>query len=271
METIQVRKPEAAVAIVCAEKPQESILLMRRSQRTDDPWSGHWSLPGGRCGPQDRSLLQTALRELAEECGIRLEEAHRRDELSPLIARRSNGPFMLVAPFVFAVDRQLPTVVDQREAVETVWLPRSTLCDPARHALLPIPGHPPNVLYPGIAMNGIPLWGFTYRLLADWLGLTPAAARETVRMARLLLDFLQSRGLALKSDWARQTQPTGDKPLHLAEVRGVVPVEDVLAQFSVPGLRAGCFPAASMLEVSPERVCLTGLDFEEYVITAHPR
>ena len=56
-------EPEAAVAIVHAREPEESGLLMRRSVRQDDPWSGHWSCPGGRRETHDLNLLQTALRE----------------------------------------------------------------------------------------------------------------------------------------------------------------------------------------------------------------
>src|SRR5215472_6528479 len=48
-----MRAPEAAVAIVHARgapsgSDAESVLLIRRTERPNDPWSGHWSFPGGR-------------------------------------------------------------------------------------------------------------------------------------------------------------------------------------------------------------------------------
>ena len=168
-------EPDAAVAIVHARGPADSVLLMRRAEREADPWSGHWSFPGGRREPEDRDLLDTALRELEEECGIRLARELLESALPPAVARRRVGRFLLVAPFVFSVDHPQPAILDPREAVEAVWLPLSVLRDPARHALRSVPGLPPDMRLPAIDLNGVPLWGFTYRLIVDWLDLNPQA------------------------------------------------------------------------------------------------
>jgi 8-oxo-dGTP pyrophosphatase MutT (NUDIX family) len=165
-------EPEAAVAIVYARQPEESVLLIRRAEREDDPWSGHWSLPGGRREPEDPDLLRTALRELEEECAVRLGREHLKAVLQPTLAGRRVGKFVLVAPFLFHVDAALPTVLDPREAVEALWTPLSVLRDPARHALRPVPGQPSDMQFPAIELSGVPLWGFTYRLISDWLGLS---------------------------------------------------------------------------------------------------
>jgi 8-oxo-dGTP pyrophosphatase MutT (NUDIX family) len=47
-------EPDAAVAIVHARGAADSVLLIRRAEREADPWSGHWSFPGGRREPEDR-------------------------------------------------------------------------------------------------------------------------------------------------------------------------------------------------------------------------
>lgn len=162
--------PEAAVAIVRARAPEESILLIRRTERVGDPWSGHWSLPGGRRDPQDPDLLHTALRELAEECAIRLTPDQLETALPANSVGRLLGPRMLVAPFVFSVDRELPAVADPEEAVEAIWLPVRVLRDTTRHAVQSVPGMPPDRRFPAVELHGVPLWGFTYKLLTDWLG-----------------------------------------------------------------------------------------------------
>lgn len=163
-------EPEAAVAMVRARGERESVLLIRRTEREGDPWSGHWSFPGGRRDPEDPDLLHTALRELEEECGIRLGREQLEAALEPASAGRKMGHRVLVAPFVFSVDRELPALADPAEAAEAVWIPVDVLRDPARHALRPVPGMPADMPFPGIDLNGVPLWGFTYRLLMEWLG-----------------------------------------------------------------------------------------------------
>jgi 8-oxo-dGTP pyrophosphatase MutT (NUDIX family) len=265
-------EPVAAVAIVRTHGQDESILFIRRSEREEDSWSGHWSFPGGRRDPEDADPLHTALRELEEECGIRLGREQMEAALPVVLARRKTGPFLPVAPFVFGVDRELPTVLDEREAVAAVWIPRSLLCDPAQHCLRPVPHRPDEMLYPAIDLNGVPLWGFTYRLLTDWLALGPKDPKNCrgemagFRAASLVLEFLLSHGLKLRQGWTdRPAAAAGQQTIKVAGVEGAIPVELVRAHFGVPGSHV---PLVNLLEVRPDHVRVAGLDFEEYLISA---
>jgi len=267
---MDMAEPEAAVAIVRASVPKKSILLIRRSERKKDSWSGQWSFPGGRRAPEDPDLLHTALRELEEECGVRLGRESCQEVLPPVLARRRTGRFVLVAPFVFGVQGELPTVVDHREAVQAVWLPQSVWCDPARHALTAVPGLPGDSLFPAIDLNGLPLWGFTYRLATDWLGLLPkqnpielAGFEEACRV----LDFLLSQGLQLKRGWEdRIGQPTVEgRAVKVATVEGAIPAPLVVARFTIPGK---LFPRINLLGIRSDYIRAVGLAFEEYLILA---
>ncbi|HLY15775.1 MAG TPA: CoA pyrophosphatase [Bryobacteraceae bacterium] len=257
-----MEQPEAAVALVAA-RATESVLLIRRADRAEDPWSGHWSFPGGRREPEDSDLLHTALRELEEECGIRLTREPV-TALQPATARRRVGRFLLVAPFVFCLDDQLPVRLDAREAVEARWMPLATLRDPARHELLPVSGLPPEVRFPAIAMGAAPLWGFTYRLITDWLGLNPpedSILDAGFQAAQALLDGLMAHGWALKDGWVDRG---GAK---VARVRGTIPTGLVWKLMRTAGAEAH-IPHVNRLEVWPEFVRLVGLAFEEYLIRA---
>jgi 8-oxo-dGTP diphosphatase len=253
-------QPEAAVAIVHARGVEESVLLIRRSERENDPWSGHWSFPGGRSEPGDEDLAHTALRELAEECGIHLDRAHLEAALPPLSAGRRMRHLLTVAPFLFRADSELPTVVDPEEVAEAVWVPLSLLRNPARHRLTSVPRLPPEMAFPAIELNGVPLWGFTYRVIADWLRLhgdqTQPAGFEA---ARLLLKFLLDQGLKLQYDWEDHS---GKK---VARVAGTIPVETVLDRFSFP---ERLIPPVNALEVRPDLIRVVGLGLEEYLIEA---
>jgi 8-oxo-dGTP pyrophosphatase MutT (NUDIX family) len=261
-------EPEAAVAILHACGPAESVLLIRRAERESDPWSGHWSLPGGRREPEDPDLLHTALRELEEECGIRLARDCLAAALPPTLVRRRAGRQLLVAPFLFRVDRERRAVLGREEAVDALWVPLSVLRDPARHALRPVPGVPPEIWFPAIELHGPPLWGFTYRLLADWLGLAPPERpleRAGFQAANALLDFLLAHGCALVRGW--EDREGAHPAMKVAAVEGLIPSPTILAQAALP---ASHIPRVTLLEVRPDYVRVVGLALEEYIIRAHP-
>jgi 8-oxo-dGTP pyrophosphatase MutT (NUDIX family) len=252
-------EPDAAVAIVRAARPLDSVLLMRRTEREGDSWSGHWSFPGGRCESHDADPLATALRELEEECGLRLARGCLAETLPHSVARRRVAPYLLVAPFVLRIDEQLPVAPDPREAAEALWIPVSALADPERHCLRPIPWMSADMRYPAVDLPGGPLWGFTYRLVTDWLGLVAKTPEAGFEAAYEVLQFLQSRGLRLVEGWSRSAGRVR------ARVAGEIPAEELLDHFS----RLEQFrPAINRLQAGRDRVSIAGPAFEEYEIEA---
>jgi 8-oxo-dGTP pyrophosphatase MutT (NUDIX family) len=158
-------RAHAAVAIVTSPT---SLLLLRRRESPSDHWSGHWCFPGGRRHSSDADLLDTALRELAEECALTLPRESLVQEL-PVGRAGSPERYVLVKPFVLGVPEEAPVVPQEAEMAEARWVRLADLRDPSRHALRVVPGQGDR-LVPSFDLPPLPLWGFTYRVACDWLG-----------------------------------------------------------------------------------------------------
>ena len=255
-----MKQPEAAVAIVQAHEPEPAILLIRRAEREGDSWSGHWSFPGGWRQPSDPDMLTAAIREMEEECGVRLAPEQMERALPHTIARRKVGRFVLVEPFLFRVERTFETVLNPQEASGALWVAVSMLRDPESHALRTAPGRPSDMLFPSVDLGGLPLWGFTYRLITDWLGLGSKSESAGQEAADWVLEFLATHGVKPLGAWS--IRPDGARSI---TVDGAIPADEVFAHFAN---LAPCPPAINCLEVHADHIRVAGPAWEEYFITA---
>ncbi|PYP12488.1 MAG: CoA pyrophosphatase [Gemmatimonadetes bacterium] len=163
----------AAVALVLLEGEQGlEILLIRRAERADDPWSGQIALPGGRYDCGDRDLEATAIRETREETGVDLSGAERLGVLDDLYPRTPALPPVVVRPFVFALARRSP-LVPSDEVQRAFWLPLQRLTDPAvrREVTLTVQGVERTFPAYLVADDAL-IWGLTERILTPFLHLT---------------------------------------------------------------------------------------------------
>lgn len=121
-ETPAPRRAAVAAVLRTGELGPE-VLLMRRTEHPQDPWSGHVSFPGGNQDPGDGDLLATAVRETHEEVGLILAQDMLLCRLDPVTAvGRRLGFHMDITPFVFRVQGEV-TAVAGPEAQEVFWLP----------------------------------------------------------------------------------------------------------------------------------------------------
>jgi 8-oxo-dGTP pyrophosphatase MutT (NUDIX family) len=145
------------------------VLLMKRAERTGDPWSGHISLPGGRYQASDRDLLETAIRETREELNIELAGARLLGHLPPLHPRTSGPLGIEVTPFVFVTEVAVEPTPGP-EALAAFWLPLATASSGSLDGTYAYPNS--QMTFPSWNYEGYVIWGLTWRILGDLLELT---------------------------------------------------------------------------------------------------
>ena len=156
---------EAAVALLLRPGRDLDLLLIRRAQHANDPWSGHVALPGGRRQP-DEPLVDTARRETLEEVGFDLLRHGRLLGALPPVAPASRRlPQLAVSPFVFAAEPGHELTLDAREVDAAVWVPLAELRDERAAGEILIEVGEGNQRFPSLTWQDYVVWGLTLRIL----------------------------------------------------------------------------------------------------------
>ena len=152
--------PETAVAVIIDPQHGGSMLLIRRTERESDPWSGQIAFPGGHKASSDRTLLDTAMRETDEEVGIALRQHEILGALPPV---RSLTRRISVAPFVFLL-KEREEIRRNVEVADAFWIP---LRDLAGSVIVKSEVQMDNVrdLTDSYVYRGNVIWGLTFRII----------------------------------------------------------------------------------------------------------
>jgi 8-oxo-dGTP pyrophosphatase MutT (NUDIX family) len=153
----------AAVAIVLVPDP-DTVLLIRRAERTGDPWSGHIALPGGRREPGDSDLLTTAIRETSEEVGFVLLPQDLAGTLDDVVPRSPVLPPIAVRPFVFTPASR-PQLVLNPEVADARWVQLDRLLDPESRRRAQVEIHGGRLEVEAYHLEDAIVWGMTERIL----------------------------------------------------------------------------------------------------------
>ena len=160
----------AAVAAVFTR--QLDLLLMRRTSRPNDPWSGHISLPGGRVEEQDSDHIEAAIRETDEEVGLRLERSQLIGALDDLAAV-GGRPGMVIRPFVFLIEDPPALQLSPDEVASTRWVSLPWLLSNEGRGRMRYQREGFEMVLPEVAFptdwEGTRLWGITLRVIDDLL------------------------------------------------------------------------------------------------------
>jgi 8-oxo-dGTP pyrophosphatase MutT (NUDIX family) len=135
------------------------VLLLKRAA-TLRSHAGQVAFPGGATDPEDASSTATALREAAEEVGLKPDTVDVITELPALYLPPSG--FVVTPVLGYWREPHEVGVVDRAEvaAVERVRI--GDLTDPANRFTVQ---HPSGFIGPGFGAGGLFIWGFTAGLL----------------------------------------------------------------------------------------------------------
>jgi 8-oxo-dGTP pyrophosphatase MutT (NUDIX family) len=140
------------------------FLAIKRAERENDPWSGHYALPGGRSEPGDKGLWETAVRETREEVGLDVASVGRLlGQLDDVAPRTRRIPAIAISPFVVAVDGDVVARTSS-EVESVVWMPLAVLVEEEHRGVLRLEVSPDRE-FPTIEYGGHVIWGLTLSIL----------------------------------------------------------------------------------------------------------
>jgi 8-oxo-dGTP pyrophosphatase MutT (NUDIX family) len=165
-EEPQTSRRRASVAVILSGGAAPKVLLIKRSERNGDPWSGQIAFPGGKHQEGDASAKDTAVREAREEVGIDLDSSS--EFLGYFGSFRTHTGDMDVVPAIFLLRGEVAVRVND-EAVSFMWVGLERFLAPeARVEIAPeIRGARSEV--PAFREGDYVIWGLTYRIITALL------------------------------------------------------------------------------------------------------
>ncbi|HEY9036072.1 MAG TPA: CoA pyrophosphatase [Pseudomonadales bacterium] len=175
----------AAVALIVREHPERGleVLMIERSHRKGDPWSGHMAFPGGVSERCDVNPLATAWRETKEETSIDLRELRCLGHLSELrthTRQRGAHASLRIRPYVFSVNLPLSIQLNH-EAVDSIWLPLNYLADSANREHMQWRWKGRDVPLPCYHYQEKRVWGLSLQMLDELLEVLGWHQRKALR------------------------------------------------------------------------------------------
>jgi 8-oxo-dGTP pyrophosphatase MutT (NUDIX family) len=157
----------AAVAIIIRNPQLPSVLLIKRAESAEDPWSGQIAFPGGKMQSEDKTAKDTAVRETLEEVGINLNESA--EFLGYSTATTTHTGTLDVIPTVFMLKREAE-VNPNREVASYRWVNLEDFQAPGRQSTYQLRYEGRVVEMPAYLFGDYVVWGLTHRILTSILG-----------------------------------------------------------------------------------------------------
>lgn len=160
------RTAAAVLVPIFGKHGQYYILFTKRTEKVKEH-KGEISFPGGAYEEKDGSMINTALREAAEEIGLMADHVEILGELDDTITTTG----YLISPFVAGIPWPYQFKADTDEIEEIIEVPVSTLLDRSclREETEIRDGKPATAFF--YHCYGHVIWGATARILNQLLGI----------------------------------------------------------------------------------------------------
>lgn len=168
------RVPAAVLLPIYYKQRQYYILFTKRTETVKEH-KGQICFPGGAYQEGDGTLVNTALRECAEEIGLMADEVEVLGELDDIVTVASG---YIISPFVGLIPWPQALKVDPREADEIIEVPISALLDKdcLREEIKTIDGEAATLYF--YHYQGRVIWGATAKILNQFLDIFSQIVEE---------------------------------------------------------------------------------------------
>lgn len=156
----------AGVSVIIDAGDKARTLLIKRAERTGDPWSGQVAFPGGKMQGGDGSVLHTAIRETLEEVGVDL--ARNAEFLGYLGSFRTHVGSMGVVPSVFKLKARVK-VTPNEEVSDFKWVAFESFLERGSASTFSFEARDARLEMPAYRVEGYVIWGLTFRIIESLL------------------------------------------------------------------------------------------------------
>lgn len=163
---------EGAVLVLLYEQNGDLVLPLTQRTETVELHKGQISLPGGAREPQDKTLIDTALRETNEELGIPREKIELLGALTPLYIPVSS---FCVYPYVGYAKEVFSLQFDPKEVQRVIEVPLELLLDASTRQVEIHFRDNQRFEVPVYRIASHRVWGATAMILAEFLALVRLA------------------------------------------------------------------------------------------------
>lgn len=158
-------EPQKAAVLVPVYRRDDGevvVILVRRTE--GDSHGGQIAFPGGKLSENDKSLLDTALREAHEEIGLPPENVRIIRQLPNVY---TNSSRFEITPYLGKIKRPAKWKLSRKEISEVIESSVKTLTDPELHGIetMYFSHWPAPIEVPFIQLGEHKLWGASYRIL----------------------------------------------------------------------------------------------------------